>query len=153
MQSITKTIAPALLLLAASAAPAFAGTVQINDAVAHLETDAEHGDSLEIFMSITNSGGALDRLYAVRSKIAGEGRIAGGGSADDGHNEGHEDHLLATSVDLPAGATTTLSEEGSHLELGELKRTPEIGDEIKVTLFFEQAGRVKLTVTVEEEAH
>ena len=61
--------------------------------------------------------------------------------------------MLATSIDLPAGATTSLNEDGSHIELADLKRTPQIGDEIKIILFFEQAGRLNVTVTVAEEEH
>jgi copper(I)-binding protein len=135
-----------------AAVPAFAGSIEISDAVAHVEEDAEHGNTIEIFMNVTNSGGDLDRIFAIRSKLAGEGRIAGGGSKEDEHGD-HEDHLLATSIDLPAGATTALAEDGSHLELAELKRTPQIGDEIKITLFFEQAGRINVTVMVAEEEH
>ncbi len=152
MSGILKTFLSAIALLAAAAMPALAGSISISDAVAHVEEDAEHGNTIEIFMNVTNSAGDMDRIFAVRSKLAGEGRIAGGGSKVDEHGD-HEDHLLATSIDLPAGATTALSEDGSHLELADLKRTPQIGDEIKITLFFEQAGRVNVTVTVAEEEH
>ena len=152
MSGITKTLLSATALLAVAAMPAFAGSIEISDAVAHVEEDAEHGNTIEIFMNVTNSGGDMDRIFAVRSKLAGEGRIAGGGSKLDDHGD-HEDHMLATSIDLPAGATTALSEDGSHLELADLKRTPQIGDEIKITLFFEQAGRLNVTVTVAEEEH
>jgi copper(I)-binding protein len=152
MSGITKILLSATALLAVAAMPAFAGSISISDAVAHVEEDAEHGNTIEIFMNITNSGGDMDRIFAVRSKLAGEGRIAGGGSKLDEHGD-HEDHMLATSVDLPAGATTALAEDGSHLELADLKRTPQIGDEIKITLFFEQAGRLNVTVTVAEEEH
>ena len=152
MSGITRILLSATALLAVAAMPALAGSIEISDAVAHIEEDAEHGNTLEIFMNVTNSGGDMDRIFAVRSKLAGEGRIAGGGSKLDEHGD-HEDHLLATSIDLPAGATTSLAEDGSHLELADLKRTPQIGDEIKITLFFEQAGRVNVTVTVAEEEH
>ena len=152
MSGITKTLLSATALLAVAAMPAFAGSIEISDAVAHVEEDAEHGNTIEIFMNVTNSGGDMDRIFAVRSKLADEGRIAGGGSKLDEHGD-HEDHMLATSIDLPAGATTALSEDGSHLELADLKRTPQIGDEVKITLFFEQAGRLNVTVTVAEEEH
>lgn len=152
MSGIFRVFISAVALLVASAMPAFAGTISISDAVAHVEEDAEHGNTVEIFMNVANSGGDLDRIYAVRSKIAAEGRIAGGGSKVDEHGD-HEDHLLATSIDLPAGVTTKLVEDGSHLELAGLKQTPQTGDEIKVTLFFEQAGRINVTITVAEEDH
>jgi len=140
----------AAIIMASS--PAFAGSIAVSDAVGHVTKDAEHGDTIEIFMNIDNSASGLDRIYAIRSKIAGEGRIAGGGAKADEHGD-HEDHLLATSIDLPAGKTTQLHEEGSHLELAKLKKTPEPGDEITVTLFFEQAGRVNVTVAITEEDH
>lgn len=152
MSGILKTFLSAIAFLAVAAMPAYAGSISVSDAVAHVEEDAEHGNTIEIFMNVTNSGGDMDRIFAVRSKLAGEGRIAGGGSKEDEHGD-HEDHLLATSIDLPAGATTALAEDGSHLELADLKRTPQTGDEIKITLFFEQAGRVNVTVTVAEEDH
>lgn len=152
MSGVSRIFLSAAALLAMAAMPAFAGSIEIGDAVAHVEEDAEHGSTVEIFMNVTNSGGELDRIFAVRSKLAGEGRIAGGGSKLDNHGD-HEDHLLAASVDLPAGATTALAEDGSHIELAELKRTPQVGDEIKITLFFEQAGRINVTVTVVEEEH
>ncbi len=152
MSGITKILLSATALLAVAAMPAFAGSISVSDAVAHIEEDAEHGNTIEIFMNVTNSGGDMDRIFAVRSKLAGEGRIAGGGSKLDDHGD-HEDHMLATSIDLPAGATPSLNEDGSHIELADLKRTPLIGDEIKITLFFEQAGRVNLTVTVAAEEH
>lgn len=152
MSGILKTFLSAIAFLAVAAMPAYAGSISVSDAVAHVEEDAEHGNTIEIFMNVTNSGGDMDRIFAVRSKIAGQGRIAGGGSKADEHGD-HEDHLLATSIDLPAGATTALAEDGSHLELADLKRTPQTGDEIKITLFFEQAGRVNVTVTVAEEDH
>lgn len=152
MSGITKTLLSATALLAVAAMPAFAGSIEIGDAVAHIEEDAEHGNTIEIFMNVTNSGGDMDRIFAVRSKLAGEGRIAGGGSKLDDHGD-HEDHMLATSIDLPAGVTTSLDEDGSHIELADLKRTPHVGDEIKITLFFEQAGRLNVTVTVAEEDH
>lgn len=131
--------------------PAMAGTITISDTVAHVEHDADHGDTVEIFMNVTNSGGKLDRIYAVRSPIAKKGQISGG---VDEHAAGeHADHKLSTAVNIPAGETTTLTEEGSHLELAELKSAPKPGDVVSVTLYFENAGPVKVQVTITEEDH
>jgi len=152
MSGLVKTLLSAVALTALAATPSLAGSIEVSDAVGHVTTDAEHGDSLEIFMNINNTGAEMDRIFAVRSKIAGEGRIAGGGTKLDDHGD-HADHLLATSVDLPAGTMTKLFEEGSHLELADLKKTPQVGDEVEITLFFEQAGRIKVTVMVSEEDH
>ena len=60
MYGITKTIAPALLLLAASALPAFAGTIKVGDTAAEMAGD---GATAGVFMTI-NTGSAADRLVA-----------------------------------------------------------------------------------------
>ncbi|MBE9554064.1 MAG: hypothetical protein IMF05_11420, partial [Proteobacteria bacterium] len=56
MSGITKIFLSATALLTMAAMPAFAGSVEISDAVAHIEEDGEHGNTIEIFMNVTNSG-------------------------------------------------------------------------------------------------
>lgn len=151
MSGFYRTILSATAMTAILASPALAGSVEVSDAVAHVEHDPEHGDTIEIFMNVRNSGDKLDRIYAVRSQIAKKGQISGG---VDAHAAGeHKDHTLATTVNLPAGKTTKLHEEGSHLELADLTTEPKPGDVVPVTLFFENAGRIKLEIVIAEEGH
>lgn len=152
MTLLKKFGAVSLILAAAFAAPAIAGTIAIDNVVAHLEHDPDHGSRIEIFMTIENSGTAMDRIYAVRSQIAKKGQISGGVDQHAATGQ-HADHTVATSVNLPAGESTKLFEEGSHLELSELKTEPKPGDEIAVTLFFEKAGAINVTIAIADENH
>ena len=54
------------------ASPAFAASIQIDDAEAIFEADE---NTFEVFMTITNSGAAADTLYAVKSKVAKSSRL------------------------------------------------------------------------------
>lgn len=145
-----KTFLSGLALGLAFAFPALAAEISISGQVAHVEEDDEHGTRIEIFMTIDNSG-AADRVYAVRSKVAKTGQMSGG--VDKRSSAGHNDHLIATVVDVPAKGRTVMDEEGRHIELTGLKKTVEVGDTIQITLFFEKAGRVKIDVPVEAEDH
>lgn len=153
MMVYPKKLAASFIFLAASlASPAMAGTIEIRNTVAHLEHDPEHGSRIEIFLTIVNSGTAMDRIYAVRSQIAKKGQISGGVDQHAAAGQ-HADHTAATAVNLPAGQTTELFEEGSHLELAELKAEPKPGDEIDVTLFFEKAGPMTVKIAIADENH
>ena len=55
------------------------------------------------------------------------------------------------SLLVKPGETVELTEEGAHIELFDLSRPFEEGETFTATLFFEQAGPVKITVTVGEE--
>ena len=153
MRKTVKTITPALLLLAASALPAFAGAIEIIDPIAHFVEDSTNGDHIEIFMTINNTGSVEDRLYAVRTKVAKEAALntleqkAGHGSGG-GHDEAQ---MTMAALAVPAGGEATLDEHGMHIMLTEPKRRYEAGETFTVTLFFEQAGRVTADVTVEED--
>ena len=145
MHKTVKTITAALLLLAASAAPSFAGTISIDNARAEMmEGKTDRGD---IFMAITNTGAAADRLYAVRTQIAKKATLETESEADVITGESSE----TVSLLIKPGETVKLSEEGAHIELFGLKRPFEEGETFIATLYFEQGGPVKVTVTVGEE--
>lgn len=148
-----KTIFAGFALGLAFASPVLAGDISISGQVAHIEDQgADHGGlTIEIFMTVENAG-AADRLYAVRSKAAKSGQMAGAvDKRDVGH--GHAEHLAATVLDIPANGRLEMTEEGRHLELNGLKKKVAEGDVIQVTLFFEKAGRVKIDVPVKAESH
>ena len=147
-----------LALVTLSPSPASAGSVKVSDAVAHFEDDQMNGRRYQVSMKIVNGAAANDRLYAARSRIAEramialshetKGRMAYG-------RENNEQHLQTASVVLPAGATVTLSGDGSHVMLMNPKRKLKEGDTFRLTLFFEKAGRMTIDVTVveREEGH
>lgn len=139
------------LALAASVAltfPAFAGTIQINDAVAHIE---EGGKEADVFMAITNNGDAPDMLYAVKTKAATSAklRIEGHEAEEAMEAAGHE-ATAAMAFEVMPGVTV-LDEHGSHIKLDDLTASLEVGDIFTVTLFFEQAGPVKVNVKIAAE--
>lgn len=122
-----------------------AGSIDVDDARAEMmEGQTARGD---IFMKITNTGDAADRLYAVRTRVAERAAL----------ETESEDEVVAgrtaetASLLIKPGETVSLSEDGPHIELFGLSKEFETGESFVATLFFEQAGRIKVTVTVEEE--
>ena len=125
--------------------PALAGTIEVEDARAEMmDGKTDRGD---IFMKITNGGSSADRLYAVRTKIAKKAAL---------ETESEENVLAGESSETASllvkpGETVELTEEGAHIELFDLSKLFEDGESFTATLFFEQAGPVKITVTIGEE--
>ncbi len=140
-----------VLALAASVAltfPAIAGTIQIDDAVAHIE---EGGREADVFMEITNSGDTPDMLYAVKTKAANSVKLrVEGHDAEEAMEAAGETATTSMALEVALGATS-FDEDGSHIKLDDLTASFEEGDTFTVTLFFEQAGPVKVEVTVTAE--
>ena len=139
-------------------APAIAADIRVDNAVGTLIDDAVNGRRIEIYMEITNDGGAPDRLYAVRSRLSGNTMISVvQHSAEHGHNDNHmnmvdtmtDKHLRTTVLDVPGRETAVLEHGGSHIMLMDPGSVPEPGATFPVTLFFEGAGRVSVDVTME----
>jgi copper(I)-binding protein len=59
---------------------------------------------------------------------------------------------MTDGLPLPAGETVSLAPGGYHIMLLDLVEPLETGDEFEVTLDFENADDVTLTVTVSETA-
>ncbi len=139
------------LALAASVAltfPALAGTIQVEDAVAHIE---EGGREADVFMAITNSGDMPDMLYAVKTKAATSVQLrVEGHDAEEAMEAAGETATTSMAFEVALGATS-FDEDGSHIKLDDLTASFEEGDTFTVTLYFEQAGPVKVEVTVTAE--
>jgi copper(I)-binding protein len=99
------------------------------------------------FMQITNTGGADDRLVAAASDVAE--RVELHTHIMDG------DVMRMVEVEegfaIPAGETIALERGGMHVMFLGLIRALEQGDEIEVTLTFEEAGEMTVTVPVDNE--
>lgn len=96
------------------------------------------------YMTITNKGTAADRLVSASSPAAGTVEI-------------HEMKMqggimkmreLAGGLPIEAGNTAALAPGGNHLMLVELKAPLKQGDKVPVTLNFEKAGKVEITLDV-----
>lgn len=97
------------------------------------------------YMTIINKGNAADRLLSASSPVAGKVEI-------------HEMVMqggvmkmreLTGGLPIEAGKTATLAPEGNHLMLMELKAPLKQGDKVPVTLNFEKAGKVDVTLDVQ----
>jgi copper(I)-binding protein len=96
------------------------------------------------YMTITNKGNAADRLVSASSPVAGKVEI---------HEMAMQDNVmkmraLANGLSIEAGKTVSLAPGGYHLMLMDLKAPLKIGDKVPVTLNFEKAGKVDVTLDV-----
>lgn len=97
------------------------------------------------YMTITNKGTVADRLIAASSPAAGKVEI------HEMTMEGGVMKMRELSGGLPieAGKTASLAPGGYHLMLMELKAPLKQGDKVPVTLTFEKAGKVDVTLDVQ----
>jgi hypothetical protein len=97
------------------------------------------------YMTITNKGTAADRLIAVASPAAGKVQIHEM-SMDGGVMKMRE---LPNGLPIDAGKTVSLAPGGYHLMMMGLKAPLKAGDKVPVTLTFEKAGMVEITLDVQ----
>ena len=99
------------------------------------------------YFIITNRGDSADRLLAVETPIAAYTEI---------HEHQHIDGLMkmqrVNGLELGAGDRVEFKPGGYHAMLFNLKQPLVAGDSFPMTLSFEQAGTVEVTVQVTEQA-
>ena len=143
-----KKLAMAAVCAIGLTAPAFAATIQVTDAEAEMETD---GSTTDLFMTITNTGSTIDRLYAVRSKVAKVVAMSAISEKEEAMEAAGKEGTQTLVMEVNPGERLVLHEDGPHIELRDLKKALKDGDSFMVTLFFERAGPVKVEVQVEEQ--
>ena len=96
------------------------------------------------FLTITNGGDEDDRLVAASSPIAGRVEI------HEMKMDGDVMRMrpLADGLPIPAGQTVVLKPGGYHLMLMELTDALTEGDSFELSLTFEKAGEVTVTVDI-----
>jgi copper(I)-binding protein len=97
------------------------------------------------YMTITNKGTTADRLMAAASPAAGQVQIHEM-SMDGGIMKMRE---LAGGLTINAGKSVALAPGGFHLMLMGLKAPLKAGDKVPVTLTFEKAGKVDVSLDVQ----
>lgn len=108
------------------------------------------GRTTAAYLTITNSGTAADRLVAAEIPHAGSVEI---------HTAGMEDGIMRMrrleGLDIAPGATVHLAPGGIHIMVIGLSEPIKSGDEIPLTLTFEEAGSLTIiaTVTLAPPAH
>ncbi len=96
------------------------------------------------YLTITNTGDAPDRLVGAATPLAAGGEL---------HEMKVEDGRMsmrpvAEGVAIPAGGTVTLAPGGYHLMFTGLREPFAEGGELPVTLTFEKAGTVEVTLHI-----
>lgn len=127
-----------------------AGDVQVGDlTIAHAMTRAGLPNRpMAAYMTISNAGAEDDRLISASSTSF---------KAIELHTVKEESGVFKMLplevIDIPAGATAELKSGGMHLMLFGATEPHRAGDSFPVTLQFEKAGAVEVTVKVGKKGH
>jgi copper(I)-binding protein len=97
------------------------------------------------YMTIVNKGAVADRLIAVASPAADKVQVHEM-SMDGGVMKMRE---LPNGLPIEAGKSVSLAPGGYHLMMMGLKAPLKAGDKVPVTLTFEKAGKVDVTLEVQ----
>jgi copper(I)-binding protein len=96
------------------------------------------------FFTVENHGAQGDRLIGVASPVAAAAEL---------HTMAMDGTVMrmraVRAIDIPAGAKVALQPGGFHVMLLELKQPLAVGERIPLTLTFERAGTIEVTVNVE----
>jgi copper(I)-binding protein len=147
-KSVTRAIACATMLSYFLAAPARAEEVKAGDLVITQAWSRATPGGAKVaggYLTIENKGSAPDRLIGGSADVADKVQV----------------HEMATSngvmtmrpldkgLSIEPGKTVKLAPGGHHLMLLGLKSPLKQGDKVPVTLEFEKAGKVKLSLDVQ----
>lgn len=142
---LTKYLAAAAVTALLSTA-AFADGILVQDP--YVRTSRPNAPTAAAFMRLVNQSDSDDRLIDARSDIAKKVELhthvdQGGGvmamtQIEDG-------------IPVAAGHTHALARGGDHVMMMGLNRSLAQGDEVTVTLVFENAGEVEVTIPVDNE--
>jgi periplasmic copper chaperone A len=146
--SITRAIGRAALMLALFAAPAAADEVKAGDLVITQAWSRATPGGAKIaggYLTIENKGAAPDRL------IGGAGDVA---AKIEVHEMATKDGVmtmrpLEKGLAIEPGKTVKLAPGGYHLMMMDLKGPLKQGDKVPLTLEFEKAGKVNLSLDVQ----
>ena len=148
MKNITRMFACATALLAVLAAPAQAQEVKAGDLVITQPWSRATPGGAKIgggFLTIENKGTAADRLVSATGDIAGRVEIH-----EMAMNNGVMTmRPLDKGLAIEPGKTVKLAPGGYHLMLMDLKNPLKQGDKVPLTLEFEKAGKVALSLDVQ----
>jgi periplasmic copper chaperone A len=146
--SVTRSIAGAALLACLLAVPARAEEVKVGDLVITQAWSRATPGGAKIgggYLTIENKGSAPDRLISGSADVAGKVQIHEMATT----NGVMTMRPLDNGLTIEPGKTVKLAPGGYHLMLFDLKTPLKQGDKVPVTLEFEKAGKVKLTLDVQ----
>lgn len=96
------------------------------------------------FLTVTNSGGAADKLTSVTSDISDDVTI---------HETRDQKMRQVKSFDIPAEGELALDRGGNHLMFMGLRKKLEQGQRISVELHFEKADPIVVDLPVKETTY
>jgi periplasmic copper chaperone A len=148
MKQLTRTIALAAALAAMLAAPVRAEDVKAGDLVISQAWSRQTPSGAKVagaYLTIENKGTTLDRL------VSGSGDVAG---RIEVHEMAMDDGVmkmrpLDKGIVIDPGKTVKLAPGGNHLMLMDLKSQLKQGDKVPLTLQFEKAGKVNVSLDVQ----
>jgi copper(I)-binding protein len=148
MKQLTRKIAISAALAALFAAPASAEDVKAGDLVITQAWSRATPSGAKVaggYLTVENKGAAADRLLGGSGDVAGRVEI---------HEMAMDNGVmkmrpLDKGLDIAPGKTVKLAPGGYHLMLMDLKGQLKQGDKVPVTLQFEKAGKVQLTLDVQ----
>jgi periplasmic copper chaperone A len=148
MRPTTRTLAFAILFAGLIAAPARAAEVKAGDLVITQAWSRATPNGAKIgsgYLTIENKGAAADRLVGVSADVAGKVEVH-----EMAMNNGVMTmRPLETGLTIDPGKTVKLAPGGYHLMMFDLKSPLKQGDALPVTLEFEKAGKVKVSLDVQ----
>jgi hypothetical protein len=148
MKLIPRSLAYAALLSALIAAPARAEEVKAGDLTITQAWSRATPKGAKIgsgYLTIENKGSAPDRLVGISADIAGKVEVH-----EMAMNNGVMTmRPLDKGLTIDPGKTVKLAPGGYHLMMFDLKSPLKQGDKVPVTLEFEKAGKVQLSLDVQ----
>src|ERR1700744_4453826 len=148
MRSLVQMLVSVLFAATLCAAPARADEVKAGDLVITQGWSRATPNGAKIgggYLTIENKGAAADRLIGVSAEIAGKVEVH-----EMAMNNGVMTmRALDKGLAIDPGKTVKLAPGGSHLMLFDLKHPLNQGDQLPVTLQFEKAGKVTVSLDVE----
>jgi copper(I)-binding protein len=146
--SVTRAIACATMLSYFPAAPAHAEEVKAGDLVITQAWSRATPGGAKVaggYLTIENKGSAPDRLIGGSADVADKVQVH-----EMATNNGVMTmRPLDKGLAIEPGKTVKLAPGGYHLMLLDLKSPLKQGDKLPVTLEFEKAGKVKLSLDVQ----
>jgi copper(I)-binding protein len=139
-------LSAAIAVTIGMAAAAAAQDIVIEDAYARSSTMMSKSGAA--FMIIRNTGTEDDRLVAAASDISARVELHTHIDAGNGVMQMREDE---DGFEVPAGGMHMLARGADHVMFMGLKAPMQQGDEIEVTLTFEKAGDITVTIPVDLE--
>jgi copper(I)-binding protein len=133
-----------LALAACGGAGGTTGGITVSDAWARTSPMMERAGAA--YMVLQNGGAAEDKLLSVEGDVAQTIEL---------HETKEMNGMMAMSpvpnIPVAAGGKTELKPGGLHVMLIGLTRELKAGDKVQLTLNFEKAGKVPVTVEVKEQ--